>query len=136
CTSCAPSRLWIPRLWAAVAIALLIAAPNLVWQALHGFPMLQVAANIAAGGSTSWTPPVSLVPGVLFAVGRVVGGVSCGENRADCWADRVVAIGPPGNRCVVSGGFLDLCRVPADHRRQGVLSSRTCSGVVGRRGRA
>jgi Dolichyl-phosphate-mannose-protein mannosyltransferase len=70
---CGPrSRLLSPRLWAAVAIALLIAAPNLVWQALHGFPMLQVAANIAAGGSTSSTPRVALVPSVLLAVGPVV----------------------------------------------------------------
>jgi 4-amino-4-deoxy-L-arabinose transferase-like glycosyltransferase len=70
---CGPrSRLRSPRLWAAVAIALLMAAPNLVWQALHGFPMLQVAANIAGGGSTSSTPRLALVPSVLLAVGPVV----------------------------------------------------------------
>ena len=70
---CGPrSRLLSPRLWAAVAIALLMAAPNLVWQALHGFPMLQVAANIAGGGSTSSTPRLALVPSVLLAVGPVV----------------------------------------------------------------
>jgi dolichyl-phosphate-mannose-protein mannosyltransferase len=67
---CGPrSRVRSPRLWLAVAIALLIAAPNLVWQALHGFPMLQVAANIAAGGSTSSTARVALVPSILLAVG-------------------------------------------------------------------
>src|SRR4029453_12271014 len=70
---CGPrSRLRSPRPWAAVAIALLLAAPNLVWQALHGFPMLEVAANIAGGGSTSSTPRVALVPTVLLAVGPVV----------------------------------------------------------------
>ena len=70
---CGPrSRLLSPRLWAAVAIALLMAAPNLVWQALHGFPMLQVAGNIAGGGSTSSTPRLALVPSVLLAVGPVV----------------------------------------------------------------
>jgi 4-amino-4-deoxy-L-arabinose transferase-like glycosyltransferase len=66
------SRLLSPRPWAAVAIALVLAAPNLVWQALHGFPMLQVAANIAGGGSTSSTPRLALVPSVLLAVGPVL----------------------------------------------------------------
>jgi Dolichyl-phosphate-mannose-protein mannosyltransferase len=70
---CGPrSRLLSPRPWAAVAIALLMAAPNLVWQALHGFPILQVAANIAGGGSTSSTPRLALVPSVLLAVGPVL----------------------------------------------------------------
>ena len=70
---CGPwSRLLSPRLWTAVAIALLMAAPNLVWQTVHGFPMLQIAANIAGGGSTSSTPRVALVPSVLLAVGPVV----------------------------------------------------------------
>ena len=70
---CGPrSRLLSPRLWTAVAIALLMASPNLVWQTVHGFPMLQIAANIAGGGSTSSTPRVALVPSVLLAVGPVV----------------------------------------------------------------
>ena len=64
---CGPrSRLLSPRLWTAVAIALLMAAPNLVWQTVHGFPMLQIAANIAGGGSTSSTPRVALVPSVCW----------------------------------------------------------------------
>ena len=49
-----------------------MAAPNLVWQAIHGFPMLQVAANIAGGGSTSSTSRLALVPSVMLAVGPVV----------------------------------------------------------------
>jgi hypothetical protein len=70
---CGPrSRLLSPRPWVAIAIALLMAAPNLVWQAVHGFPMLQVAANIAGGGSTSSTPRLALVPSVLLAVGPVL----------------------------------------------------------------
>src|SRR6478609_636775 len=56
---CGPRRrLRRPRLWVAVAIALVMAAPNLIWQAVHGLPMLQVAGNIAGGGSTSSTPRV------------------------------------------------------------------------------
>lgn len=70
---CGPrSRLRTPRPWVAIAIAVLMAAPNLVWQARHGFPMLQVAANIASGGSTSSTARAALVPSILLIVGPVV----------------------------------------------------------------
>ncbi|MEU5909976.1 glycosyltransferase family 39 protein [Micromonospora sp. NPDC047527] len=37
---------------AAAAIAALLAAPNLIWQATHGFPQLGVAASIADGDSS------------------------------------------------------------------------------------
>jgi hypothetical protein len=37
---------------------------------------------------------------------------------------------------VAGGGILDLHRVPADHRRQGLIPGWTRSGGVGRRGRA
>ena len=69
---CGPRSRLSPRLWTAVAIALLMAAPNLVWQTVHGFPMLQIAANIAGLGPMSSTPRVALVPSVLLAVGPVV----------------------------------------------------------------
>ena len=70
---CGPrDRLRSPRLWASVGIALLMAAPNLVWQARHGAPMLQVAANIAGGGSTSSTSRVALLPTVALVVGPLV----------------------------------------------------------------
>ena len=128
---CGPrSRLLSPRLWTAVAIALLMAAPNLVWQTVHGFPMLQIAANIAGGGSTSSTPRVAL------RAERVAGCGSGGEHRVDRWSDRLVAIGPQGHGRVAGGGILDLHRVPADHRRQGLLPGWTRSGGVGRRCRA
>ncbi len=70
---CGPRRrLLSPPLWAAAAIALLMAAPNLRWQALHGFPMLEVAGNIAGGGSTSSSSRLALIPSVLLDVGPVV----------------------------------------------------------------
>lgn len=70
---CGPRRrLRDPRLWTAVAVALVLAAPNLVWQGRHGFPMLRVAANIAGGGSTSSTSRLALLPSVLLDVGPVV----------------------------------------------------------------
>jgi 4-amino-4-deoxy-L-arabinose transferase-like glycosyltransferase len=37
-----------PMLWAGVAIATVIAAPTLVWQAAHGWPQLEMAHHIAA----------------------------------------------------------------------------------------
>jgi 4-amino-4-deoxy-L-arabinose transferase-like glycosyltransferase len=41
-----------PAFWAAAAIALVLAAPNLVWQANNGWPQLEMARRIAAGSST------------------------------------------------------------------------------------
>ena len=38
-----------PGLWAAMAIAIAIWAPNAIWQTLNGFPQLQMASHIAAG---------------------------------------------------------------------------------------
>ncbi|MGC4814371.1 ArnT family glycosyltransferase [Micromonospora sp. DT228] len=48
-----PRRLLRDR-WvlAAAGIALLLAAPNLIWQAAHGFPQLGVAGSIADGDSS------------------------------------------------------------------------------------
>jgi 4-amino-4-deoxy-L-arabinose transferase-like glycosyltransferase len=42
--------------WLAGSIALLIGLPYLLWQAQHGWPQLDVARNIAAGGSTTSIP--------------------------------------------------------------------------------
>jgi hypothetical protein len=92
---CGPRRrLRSRRLWVAVVIAVLLAAPNLIWQVTHGIPMLDVAANIAAGGSTSSTPRAALVPSVLLDVGPVVsivlvvglvGLLRSGRRRTDGW---------------------------------------------------
>jgi 4-amino-4-deoxy-L-arabinose transferase-like glycosyltransferase len=38
-----------PAMWAAVALALAIWAPNVIWQAQHDFPQLAMARHIAAG---------------------------------------------------------------------------------------
>jgi len=62
-------RLASLRPWVAALIALILAAPNLIWQATHGFPMAVVATNIASGGSTSSTSRVALLPSVLLDVG-------------------------------------------------------------------
>lgn len=65
-------RLADVRPWVAAVIALVIAAPNLIWQAAHRFPMLQIAANIAGGGSTSSTSRAVLIPTILLDIGPVI----------------------------------------------------------------
>lgn len=62
-----------PGPWLAGALALVLAAPNLLWQAAHGWPMLEVAANIAAGGSASSADRWLVVPMHLLMAGPVAG---------------------------------------------------------------
>ncbi len=45
-----------PWLWGAGGLALLLWAPNLIWQAGHGWPQLELSAAIAAGSSGSSQP--------------------------------------------------------------------------------
>ena len=61
-----------PKWLVSAAIALALAAPNLVWQATHGWPMRQIAVNIAAGGSTSSTGRIALIPSQLLAIGPII----------------------------------------------------------------
>jgi Dolichyl-phosphate-mannose-protein mannosyltransferase len=67
-------RAWMtkPGPWLAGLIATLIALPNLIWQGLHGWPMLEIARNIAAGGSTSSASRSSVVYLHLLLVGPVI----------------------------------------------------------------
>ncbi len=51
-----------PWIWVAAALALVLWAPNLVWQAVHGWPQLALSRSIASGGSTSSTPWYLFVP--------------------------------------------------------------------------
>lgn len=62
-----------PGPWLAGVIALLLAAPNLYWQAANGWPMLEVAANIAGGGSASSADRWLVVPLHLLMAGPVAG---------------------------------------------------------------
>jgi hypothetical protein len=55
--------------WLAMLIAAVIAAPNLIWQTVHGWPMLEVAGNIAAGGSTSSSERYLVLPMHLLMAG-------------------------------------------------------------------
>jgi hypothetical protein len=49
-------------LWAGAALGLLLWAPWLVWQDLHGWPQLDVASSIASGGSGSSQSRWALLP--------------------------------------------------------------------------
>jgi len=51
-----------PWLWAGAAVALALWAPNLVWQATHGWPQLTLSKAIAAGHSGSSQPRALFIP--------------------------------------------------------------------------
>jgi 4-amino-4-deoxy-L-arabinose transferase-like glycosyltransferase len=57
-----------PWLWTAVVLALVIWAPNLWWQATHGWPLLTVSGSIAAGGSATSAPRWLFLPYQLVLV--------------------------------------------------------------------
>jgi hypothetical protein len=61
-----PERKLLARkdLWLGIAAAALIAAPSLIWQALHGFPFLELAAA-AREKNTDTPPPAFLLNQVL-----------------------------------------------------------------------
>lgn len=56
------SHLRSPSLWCGAAVAVVMWLPNLLWQAGHGWPQLDLASAIANGGSTSSTPWYLFVP--------------------------------------------------------------------------
>jgi hypothetical protein len=57
-----------PWVWAGAAIALALWAPWLIWQADTGWPQLDVAENITAGGSASSEPRWAFLPFQLLLV--------------------------------------------------------------------
>ncbi|QDP97523.1 glycosyltransferase family 39 protein [Microlunatus elymi] len=61
-----------PKLWVAALITVVLAAPNLIWQSVHGWPQRQIADNIAAGGSTSSSSRLGLLPNILLTTGPVI----------------------------------------------------------------
>jgi len=57
-----------PWPWAGGAVALLLWAPNLAWQATHGWPLLQLAGAIAGGSSGTSEPWYLFLPMQLVLV--------------------------------------------------------------------
>jgi hypothetical protein len=62
------SALRSPWPWAGGAVALALWAPNLLWQAVHGWPQLELAEAIAAGGSGTSEPWYLFLPYQLVLV--------------------------------------------------------------------
>ena len=57
-----------PGPWVAAALALLVWAPYVAWQATHGWPLLALSEAIAGGSSGSSEPPWLFVPFQLVLV--------------------------------------------------------------------
>jgi 4-amino-4-deoxy-L-arabinose transferase-like glycosyltransferase len=57
-----------PALWLGALIALLLAVPSLIWQALHGWPFLEVHANHLARGANFMGTPIRFEIIQLFAM--------------------------------------------------------------------
>ena len=57
-----------PWLWVGGAVAALLWAPYLVWQAKHGWPQLTVSRSIAAGRSGTSQPRIQLLPFQLVLI--------------------------------------------------------------------
>ena len=57
-----------PWVWAGAAVALVLWAPNLWWQAAHGWPQLELSAAIAAGSSGTSQPWWIFLPFQLVLV--------------------------------------------------------------------
>ncbi len=58
-----------PGPWLGALIAIVLGAPYAGWQAMHGWPQLTVAADIAHGGSASSQPWWAVLPFQLLLVG-------------------------------------------------------------------
>ncbi len=55
--------------WIAGGLALLLGLPYIIWQARHGWPQLDVAHDIARGGSGSSVPRALLLPLLVLQIG-------------------------------------------------------------------
>lgn len=59
-------------LWVGAAVALALWAPNLAWQASHGWPQLELSRSIAAGSSGTSAPRALFVPFQLVLISPVL----------------------------------------------------------------
>lgn len=86
------------ELWAGVAIAALLAAPNVVWQAAHGLPFAEAMRNDNAGNLTG--SPFEFAIGQAFALNVVF---------APLWITGIIA--PFGSRPFARFRFLSIAFV-------------------------
>jgi hypothetical protein len=78
-------------LWAGAVIALALWAPNLVWQATHGWPQVTLSSSIASGNSTSSQPRALFVPYQFLLISPVLFPVWC-AGLWRLWRDQALAI--------------------------------------------
>jgi 4-amino-4-deoxy-L-arabinose transferase-like glycosyltransferase len=64
-----------PYVWGGAAIALVLFAPWLIWQADHGWPQIDVSRSIAEGGSASSEAWWAIVPFQLLLISPVLAPV-------------------------------------------------------------
>ena len=64
-----------PWLWAGVAAAAALGVPNLLWQATHSWPQIEMARAIAEGSSGTSAPPWVFVPFQLLLVSPLLAPV-------------------------------------------------------------
>ncbi|HEY2778915.1 MAG TPA: glycosyltransferase family 39 protein [Gaiellaceae bacterium] len=88
-------RSWWPRL--GLAIALVLWAPWLLWQAHHGWPQLHIASSISSGSSASSQPRWAILPFDLLLVSPVlapiwIAGLVALLRRPDLRRYRFVAV--------------------------------------------
>ncbi len=68
-----PRQVLVSRwLWAGAAIALVLWAPNLIWQATHGWPQLTLSTSIAAGRSGTSQPRWLFIPYQVVLISPVL----------------------------------------------------------------
>ncbi|MGQ0779186.1 MAG: glycosyltransferase family 39 protein [Pseudonocardiales bacterium] len=61
-----------PWPWLGAGVALVLWAPHLLWQAGHGWPLLELSTSIAAGGSASSEPRWLFLPFQLVLMGLLL----------------------------------------------------------------
>jgi 4-amino-4-deoxy-L-arabinose transferase-like glycosyltransferase len=114
-------RVDVLRSWwlvAGVALALVIWSPNLVWQATHGWPQLDMARAIA--DSDGAENRATLVPLQLLLLGPLLlrsGAAGCGGSRGAARRDA----------CALSRGPTRSCSSPCSSARARATTSRRCS---------
>jgi hypothetical protein len=87
-----------PWFWTAVTLAVALAAPGLLWQAAHGFPLAQLLENDAHGGKNTPLGPLEYLSNVMLFIGpvaflMVLGGVGWSVTAREPRSARIIGVG-------------------------------------------
>lgn len=125
-----------PALWAAALMGALIAAPTLIWQAVHGWPQLQMGAVVASeaealsGGRPGIAIALLAMAGPVCLILLVTGLVFAGTDRrlrpyaflaltfGALWVIFVITAGRPYYLNGLHGALAALGAVGFQHRRE------------------